>query len=114
MKARGKKTPPIPFRGKASQCSQRRVSRPAAAASSSHEAPESEEPEAEPEEPVEEEEPVVAEEEVAEVPMPNPPEPRPSLEEHEAKWQSLFEKHSRPVPGEFGRDNLVPLPVPAL
>ena len=80
MKARGKKTPPIPFRDKASQCSQRRVSRPAAA-SSSHEAPESEEPEAEPEEPVEEEEPIVAEEEVAEVPLPEPPQPRPSLEE---------------------------------
>ena len=74
MKARGKKTPPIPFRDKASQCSQRRVSRPAAA-SSSHEAPEFEEPDAEPEEPVEEEAPVVEEEEFPEVPMPDPPQP---------------------------------------
>ena len=39
---------------------------------------------------------------------------RPTLEEYQAKWKTLLDHHSKPVPGEFGRDNLVPCPVHVL
>ncbi len=43
-----------------------------------------------------------------------PPIQRPSLEEYQLKWKTLLEQHSKPVPGDFGRDNLVPCPVHVL
>ena len=41
-----------------------------------------------------------------------PPEARPTLEQYQQKWTEKLAWHSRPVPGEFGPDNLVPKPVP--
>ena len=38
----------------------------------------------------------------------------PTLEEYKAKWDGLLAQHSRPVPGDFSRDNLVPEPIPQL
>jgi len=40
--------------------------------------------------------------------------PMPTLAEYQAKWAELFERHDRSVPGNFGRDNLVPTPLSAL
>jgi len=39
---------------------------------------------------------------------------RPTLEEYQTRWDEKKNWHARPVPGEFSRDNLVPLPVEAL
>ena len=43
-----------------------------------------------------------------------PAEVYPTLEEYQAKWERGLQEHSRAVPGVFGRDNLVPSPVPQL
>ena len=42
------------------------------------------------------------------------PKPHPSLEEYALEWSRVKELHSRAVPGEFSRDNLVPCPMPDL
>ena len=42
--------------------------------------------------------------------LPAPPEPRPTLEEYQLKWNSLLAQHSKENLGEFCRDNLVPQP----
>ena len=39
---------------------------------------------------------------------------RPSLADYKIKWASREAHHARAVPGEFGRDNLVPQPRPRL
>ena len=44
----------------------------------------------------------------------DPPIKRPTLEEYQVKWKTLLEKHSKAVPGDFGKDNLVPSPVHVL
>ena len=36
----------------------------------------------------------------------------PSLDEYRLQWGRDLEKHSKPVPGEFGSDNLIPTPQP--
>ena len=38
----------------------------------------------------------------------------PTLAEYKEKWARLKAQHSKPVPGEFSRDNVVPTPVPQL
>ena len=43
-----------------------------------------------------------------------PGEPPRSLEDYKRDWDERFARHSREVPGEFGRNNLVPKAVPAL
>ena len=40
--------------------------------------------------------------------------PRPSVEEYQKRWDSLKAWHARCVPGDFCRDNLVPVPEPQL
>jgi hypothetical protein len=41
-----------------------------------------------------------------------PPEkPPPTLEEYQRDWDERLARHSRAVPGEFSRDNLVPKPI---
>ena len=35
----------------------------------------------------------------------------PSLEEYTAKWDRLLAQHSKPNPGPFSRDNLIPEPI---
>ena len=35
----------------------------------------------------------------------------PCLEEYQARWERGLAQHSKAVPGEFGRDNLVPNPI---
>ena len=115
----------IPFRDKASQQWMKRVHKPEEETrneeSHATQAPAQPQPEEEPEgqgdegaeaafvqEDDEEEE--LEEEHVIQ----DPPAKRPSLEEYQVKWKTLLEKHSRPVAGEFGRDNLVPSPVVVL
>ena len=44
----------------------------------------------------------------ADVPM------RPSVEEYQKRWDLLKAWHARVVPGEFSRENLVPIPEPQL
>ena len=45
----------------------------------------------------------------------DPPDERMrSLEDYKACWEAGLAKHSRVVPGDFHRDNLVPKPIPAL
>jgi len=39
---------------------------------------------------------------------------RPTLDEYQLRWDEKKTWHARPVPGEFSRYNLVPLPVEAL
>ena len=39
---------------------------------------------------------------------------RPSLEEYQRRWDAQKAWHARCVPGEFSRDNLVPVPEPQL
>ena len=43
-----------------------------------------------------------------------PAESYPSLEEYQESWARGLAQHSKPVPGDFGRDNLVPEPIPQL
>ena len=43
-----------------------------------------------------------------------PAEAYPSLEEYKEKWARGLAQHSKPVPGEFCRENLVPEPIPQL
>ena len=35
----------------------------------------------------------------------------PSLEEYTSKWDRLLAQHSKPNPGPFSRDNLIPEPI---
>ena len=116
----------IPFRDKASQHWMRPVARnertgaePATGLASSSSRASLAEPEAEDdlEEPQLrlEDEPV--DENIDEVPVDIPElteRRRPTLEEYAAKWDALKEFYSRPVPGSFSRNNLVPRPNPQL
>ena len=45
---------------------------------------------------------------------PEPPEAWPTLEQYKEKWDRLLRAHSAVNPGEFGRENLVPEPIPQL
>ena len=123
FKRGGRNLPHIPFRDRASQCSMKPMRRSTAAASEQPGRSSQAEPESEPavdqaehsaedwaldagaapdaDEKAEEEPIIIA-----------PPEPRPTLPEYEEKWKELFEMNSRTVPGDFGRDNLVPKCVP--
>ena len=40
-----------------------------------------------------------------------PPVTYPSLEQYQERWARKLAEHSRQVPGEFSRDNLVPEPI---
>ena len=66
----------------------------------------------------EEEEPIDEECNFDEIDVPNLPdeEPlqKPTLEEYQTRWNEKKNWHARLVPGEFSRDNLVPVPVEAL
>ena len=74
------------------------------------------EPEGEPEENEEddpiEEAPAHEQEWVPELPAPAAP--QPALEQYKRKWAAKKARHARPVPGDFGSDNLVPHPEPQL
>ena len=56
--------------------------------------------------------------EAAEEELPNdneqvllPTEPRPTLQEYKAKWESLLAEHSRSIEGAFSAENLCPKPI---
>ena len=45
---------------------------------------------------------------------PEPDEKWPTLEQYRGKWEGRLAQHSRVVPGDFSRENLVPEPIPQL
>lgn len=71
-----------------------------------------EEPEQEPASP-EEPEAVVAPEDVPEEADDDalPTQTYPTLEQYQERWVRRLAEHSKPVPSEFGRNNLVPEPM---
>ena len=74
--------------------------------------PEGEPQENEPADMDTEEAPVHEQEWVPELPVPAAP--QPAMEQYERKWAAKKARHARPVPGDFGSDNLAPLPEPQL
>ena len=58
----------------------------------------------------------ITDEDVAEwVPEPpGLPVKRPTLQQYQEKWDASLTRHSRAIPGDFSRDNLVPQPIPQL
>ena len=111
----------IPFRDKASQQWMKRVQKPEVVTTQDEtQASQVQQSLPQPEEEPEENDPEDAafvqedeEQEEANV-VHDPPVRRPSLEEYKIKWAALQEQHSKSVPGDFDRNNLVPCPVPVL
>ena len=105
----------IPFRDKASQHWLKPTYR-RGAEKEEEDIPEKE-PEGEPSQvpspqETEDEEDAEEEEWVPELPAEAPQ--RPSLEEYQRRWDAGKAWHARCVPGDFSRDNLVPVPEPQL
>ena len=96
----------LPYRDRASQSLMRRPQERERVQTDTQE-PSQEEPEHEPESPEQVPAPDVPEEEEEALPA----ETFPCLEEYQAKWARGLTQHSKAVPGEFGRDNLVPNPI---
>ena len=104
----------MPFRDKASQSYMKSVARrgpPTESKPQTQPEPEGEPQENDEDDPVEEA-PVYEQEWIPELPAPAAP--QPAMEQYERKWAAKKARHARPVPGDFGSDNLVPIPEPQL